>query len=116
MPDELTSTPSQSGLSDNTAGALAYVTIIPAIVFLVAEPYNRSAFIRFHSWQSIFFGIAFVAAHIILGIIPVIGWLILLLLDVAFLILWIMVLLKASKGEKYKLPFIGAFAEKQAGA
>jgi hypothetical protein len=33
------------GLTDNVAGALAYVTIIPAIVFLVLEPYNRNRFI-----------------------------------------------------------------------
>ena len=29
---------------------------------------------------------------------------------------WIIVLLKALKGERYKLPFIGNLAEKQAGA
>jgi hypothetical protein len=28
------------GLADNVAGMLAYVTIIPAIIFLVLEPYN----------------------------------------------------------------------------
>ena len=33
-----------SGLADNVAGMLAYVTIIPAIVFLVVEPYNKSRF------------------------------------------------------------------------
>ena len=32
----------QTGLSDNTAGALAYITIIPAIIFLVMEPYNKN--------------------------------------------------------------------------
>ena len=37
------------GLADNVAGALAYVTIIPAIVFLVLEPFNKKRFIRFHS-------------------------------------------------------------------
>ncbi len=30
-----------AGLTDNIAGMLAYVTIIPAIVFLLLEPYNR---------------------------------------------------------------------------
>ncbi len=43
------------GLTDNVAGMLAYVTIIPAIIFLVTEPYNKSRFVRFHSFQSIFF-------------------------------------------------------------
>jgi uncharacterized membrane protein len=106
----------QSGLSDNAAGALAYVTIIPAIIFLIVEPYNKNSFIRFHSWQSIFLGIAFVAIHIVLGIIPLIGWLILLLLDLGFLVLWIVVILKALKGERFQLPIIGKFAAQQAGA
>src|SRR5258706_16300427 len=46
-----------SGLTDNVAGMLAYFTIIPAIIFLVLEPYNRSRFVRFHAWQSIFFNV-----------------------------------------------------------
>lgn len=111
-----TPAPAQSGLSDSAAGALAYVTIIPAIIFLIVEPYNRNSFVRFHSWQSIFFGIAFVAVHIVLGIIPVIGWLILALLDLAFLVVWIILLLKALKGERWELPIIGKFAAQQAGS
>jgi uncharacterized membrane protein len=105
----------QSGLSDNAAGALAYVTIIPAIIFLIVEPYNKNSYIRFHSWQSIFLGIAFVAIHIVLGIIPLIGWLVLMLLDLGFLVLWIVVILKALKGERFQLPVIGKYAAQQAG-
>ncbi len=40
--------PAAGGLTDNVAGMLAYITIIPAILFLVMEPYNRNRFIRFH--------------------------------------------------------------------
>ena len=43
------------GMTDNVAGMLAYITIIPAIVFLVVEPYNRNRFIRFHCLQCLFF-------------------------------------------------------------
>src|ERR1700726_518977 len=35
------------GLTQTVAGALAYVTIIPAILFLVIEPYNKDRFVRF---------------------------------------------------------------------
>ena len=108
--------PAQSGLSDNAAGALAYVTIIPAIIFLIVEPYNKNSYIKFHSWQSIFLGIAMFAVDIVLTVIPIIGWIILPFAMLAFLIIWIIVLLKASKGERFKLPFIGNLAEKQAGA
>jgi uncharacterized membrane protein len=105
----------QSGLSDNAAGALAYVTIIPAIIFLIVEPYNRNAYIRFHSWQSIFFCVAAFAVHIVLSLIPVIGWILIPLASLGFLILWIILVLKALKGERYQLPIIGKFAAQQAG-
>src|ERR1700722_1954727 len=104
----------QGGLSENAAGAIAYITFIPAILFLIMEPYNRSSFVRFHSWQSIFLGIAVIAVNLVLGIIPVIGWIIAPLLSIGFLIVWVIVLIKASKGERYKLPFIGNLAEQQA--
>lgn len=106
----------QSGLSDNAAGALAYVTIIPAIIFLIIEPYNKNSFVRFHSWQCIFLGVASIAVHIVLGMIPVVGWMILPFASLGFLIIWIIALLKALKGERYQLPIIGKFAAQQAGA
>jgi uncharacterized membrane protein len=104
----------QSGLSDNAAGALAYVTFIPAIIFLIVEPYNKNSYIKFHSWQSIFLGIAGFAVNIILTLIPIIGWILIPFAGLAFLVIWIIVLLKALKGERFKLPFIGDLAEKQA--
>jgi uncharacterized membrane protein len=108
--------PAQSGLSDNAAGALAYVTIIPAIIFLIVEPYNRNSYVKFHSWQSIFFCIAAVAVHIVLTLIPVIGWILVPFVSLGFLVIWIILLLKALKGERFQLPIIGKFAAQQAGA
>jgi len=101
---------------------LAYVTIIPAIVFLVMEPYNRSRFIRFHSFQSIFFAVAWTALWIGLSIIvhiPLLGWLTILiwpLIGLAGFVIWLVLLLKANQGQMFKLPIIGDMAEKQAGA
>lgn len=107
----------QSGLSDNAAGALAYVTIIPAIVFLVVEPYNRNSYVRFHAWQSIFLGIAAFAVDTVLSFIPILGWFVLLpLAMIGFLVIWIMAIMKALKGERWKIPVIGKYAEQQAGA
>ena len=104
----------QSGLSETAAGVVAYITIIPAIIFLVMDPYNRSPFIRFHAWQSIFFGITVAIIHFVLGVIPILGWILLFPVALALLILWIFVMIKASKGERYKIPFIGNFAEQAA--
>ena len=107
-------------MSDNVAGMLAYVTIIPAIIFLVIEPFNKNRFIRFHAFQNIFFHVAWFALWMILafvGHIPVLGWLTILvwpLIGLGGLILWIVLVLKAYQGQMFKLPFIGDMAEKQA--
>ena len=112
------------GLSENAAAALAYVTIIPAIIFLLVEPYNMMLFVQFHSWQSI--GLCFAATllqvmiSIFEGMVHFIPGIVYLFLLVHFAIwlglfaLWIMIILKASKGEWYKLPVLGDFAEKLA--
>jgi hypothetical protein len=63
----------QSGLSDNAAGGLAYITIIPAIVFLIVAPFNKNSYVRFHSWQSIFLAIAWVAADVVLMILELVA-------------------------------------------
>ena len=114
--------PAASGLQDNIAGLLAYVTIIPAIVFLVVEPYNRNRFIRFHSFQSIFLHLLWVPLAVLLGIVGMIPFLGLIslalwpLAGLAFFAAWIICLIKAYGNQQYKLPIIGDFAEKQANA
>ena len=107
-------------LSENVAGALAYVTVIPAILFLVLAPYNHNRFVRFHAFQSIFFAIACAILWIFLGIfshIPFLGWasvLIWPLIWLAGFILWLLLLFKAYSGQKFKLPVVGDIAEQQA--
>ena len=113
-------TSTTGGMSDNVAGMLAYITIIPAIVFLVIEPYNRNRFIRFHSFQNIFFHVSWFVLWVVLamiGHIPVFGWLTILvwpLVGLGGFILWFVLVLKAYQGQMFKLPFIGDMAEKQA--
>jgi uncharacterized membrane protein len=101
---------------------LSYL-LIPAIVFLVLEPYNKRRFIRFHAFQSIFLCLALFVLGIAMSIlwhIPFLGWLVLFLLwpliSLAELILWIILLMKAYQGQMFKLPVVGDMAEKQADA
>lgn len=116
-----TAAPAQ-GMADNVAGMLAYITIIPAIIFLVMEPYNRNRFIRFHSFQCLFFAAALIILHIGLSIFTVVPFLALitfplhLLVSLGGFVLWIVLLLKANQGQMWKLPVIGDLAEKQANA
>jgi uncharacterized membrane protein len=114
MPEET----AQTGLSETAASGLAYLTFIPAIIFLVVAPYNQSANVRFHSWQSIFLSCGLVGVwvlNIILLFIPIIGWLISLVLMLGLFILWIICLIKAFGGQRFMIPIIGPLAAKQAG-
>ncbi|QNI31807.1 zinc-ribbon domain-containing protein [Alloacidobacterium dinghuense] len=117
--------PAAGGLSENAAAAIAYITIIPAIIFLVLEPYNRMRLVKFHSIQCIALHVAWIAVwiaitimHVVLHFVPFIYVLFLLVdlaISVGFFIVWLLCILKASKGEYFKLPVIGDFAAKQAG-
>jgi uncharacterized membrane protein len=116
----MTESTTQTGLSDNGAGALAYFTFVPAIIFLVMPPYNQSPTVRFHAWQSIFLNVAAFAIWIvlvILGRIPFVGFFAFLIMIAAWLamfVVWLIVVLKAVNGQKLKLPIIGDLAEGQA--
>jgi uncharacterized membrane protein len=114
-----------SGMASNIAGMLAYFTFIPAIIFLVLQPYNKDQYVRFHAFQSLFFNVAWIVAWIamvilgmILGTIPVLGLIIHLVLDLALFIggfvLWLILVIKAYGNQKFHLPVIGNMAEEQA--
>ena len=107
-------TAESGGLSDTAAGALAYVTIIPAIVFLVMAPYNTKPFVRFHAFQSIGLAIVWFCLGIIM-VVPILGWIIGAIGMLALLICWILSIVKASQGSYFKLPVISDFAAKQSG-
>ncbi|MFQ5406079.1 MAG: DUF4870 domain-containing protein [Candidatus Micrarchaeia archaeon] len=110
--------------------ALCYLfSWITGIIFYFLEKDNK--YVRFHAMQSImlgfvifltklFFG-ALAISSIIAGVFTLgIGTLIALpiialsggILALAYFIVWILLMYKAFKGEKYKLPIIGNYAEK----
>ena len=111
-------------LPEIMAGALAYF-LLPAIVFLFIEPYNKNRFVRFHSFQCIGLWLAGVVAGailrvvgVVLFLIPLFGhlliWLLSMVVSLALIMIWIVLVVKALQGEMYKLPLIGDFAERQA--
>jgi uncharacterized membrane protein len=117
---------SAGGLTDNVAGLLAYL-FIPAIIFLVVEPYNKNKFTRFHSFQDLFFvgaqiviWIALIILSSVLAFIPILGhiaaFLLWLVIGLGFFVTWIVLMIKAFQNQMWKLPIIGDMAEKQANA
>nr|WP_255647946.1 DUF4870 domain-containing protein [Pseudalkalibacillus hwajinpoensis] len=111
----MTPTPrkTSSGLEENVAGLLAYVLgFVTGIIFLLIEKENK--FVRFHAMQSIVVFGAFFIASLVLNVIPVIGTIVsVLILPPLSLIVWIVLMVKAYQGNRYKLPVAGDFSEKQ---
>ena len=108
-----TAAASALGIPENVAGMLCYI-FLAAIIFLLVQPYNRNRFVRFHAFQSIFLSVAWLLLHGVV-MIPWIGWFLWPVANLAFLIAWIVVLIKAYQGAFFKLPVIGDLAEQQAG-
>ena len=114
--------PNQTGLSDNAAGALAYLTFIPAIIFLLVEPYNKNSYVRFHAWQCIFLSIAAFAINMVLTVVmgilfaftPYLHLAFWPLIQLCWIIVWIICLLNAVNGKRFMLPIIGPLAAQQA--
>lgn len=112
-------------LPRRVAGALAYFSVVPAIVFLVVDPYNKDRFLRFHSFQCIGLSLAALAVVIairvlgtILFFLPLLGHLLVFLLSMTailgFFVTWVVLVVKAMQGEMLKVPLLGAFAEQLA--
>lgn len=102
---------SSTGLEENIAALLSYVLgWITGLIFFLIE--KESKFVKFHAMQSIITFAALMIISWILAFIPVIGGIISLLLSVLALVLWIILMIKAYQGEKFKLPIVGDLAEK----
>src|SRR5258708_12105240 len=103
-------------LPETLAGALAYF-ILPAIVFLLVEPYKTNRFVRFHAFQSlgallasVIVGAILRIAGVVLFFIPLLGhllvWLVSMLFSLAFLMICILMILKALQGDISNPPLV----------
>jgi uncharacterized membrane protein len=63
--------------------------------------------------QSIVTFLALFVISMIIGFIPILGWMLSGLLGLIGLVLWLLLMFKAYQGEMYKLPIAGDLAEKQ---
>lgn len=114
----------QSGLSENTAALLSYVLgWLTGLIFLLID---RRPYVRFHAAQSL---VTFGGLHIIrivLGVFFGVGWwyyggsigigaLLLGALGLLTFVLWIVCMVKAYQGVRFKLPIAGNIAEGMAG-
>ena len=114
-----------TGLPSNVAAAIACIPLVGGIIFYILE--KQDNFVRFYAMQSIIFGgvwilcwLVYAVAHTILGSIPAIGLFFAIILgiawaliSVAFLVIWIVAMVKAFTGVRWEIPYIGPIARKQ---
>jgi uncharacterized membrane protein len=116
-----------TGLPSNVAAALACIPLIGGIIFYILE--KRDNFVRFYAMQSILFGgawflfnIASKIVFVIFSSIPAIGGLLVCLwaviqaiVQLAFLVIMIVAIVKAFSGVRWDIPYVGPIARKQVG-
>jgi len=109
------------------AAALACIPLIGGIIFYIVEKHDT--FVRFYAMQSIIFGAAWLLFNIvsrilflILWSIPAIGGILVFfwgiiqaLVHIAFLVVWIVVTIKAFTGVRWDIPYVGPVARRQEG-
>lgn len=113
-----------SGLPENVAGALCYLLgALTGIVFFIID--RERAFVRFHAVQAIGITIAWIALSIVLsivgmvlGFIPVLGWILGLLLSLGLglggFALWLWLMYQAYQGRSWEVPVLGPHVRKLA--
>ena len=100
------------GLDENLEAAGAYVFgFVSGIVVYVLEKDNK--FVRFHAMQSIIAFIALFIINTLVEVLPYYLWFLSTIVGLIGFILWIVLMLKAYQGEKFKLPVVGQIAEGQ---
>jgi uncharacterized membrane protein len=111
-------------LTENVAGALAYLTFIPAIIFMCIEPYKRNRFVLFHSIQCLSSWVILLLVAAVLRFtgaavfrLPLVGpplvFMVPVLAVLAAFLIWLVLVIKAFQGEMFKLPLLGELADRR---
>jgi uncharacterized membrane protein len=115
----------KSGISENFIAAVSYITFVPAIYFLIIPRYNKSSYIRFHSWQSLILDVFAFLISVVLSVLVLPSvhnptyatWVEYVIMGAwgLWFGLWVVTAIAALKGKKFKIWIIGNLAAKQAG-
>lgn len=102
------------GLDPKVLSVLAYFLWLVGGIVLFAT--SKNPFVRFHAMQSILFSIVVAILEVLLIIFGFLFWfllgVILYLVWAAVFAVWILLMIKAYQGERFKLPIIGQLASK----
>jgi uncharacterized membrane protein len=106
-------TPASSGVSDESRLWSALCYVFPVLMFLlvyISEDKKKDKFLFFHAWQSLLLGLG---TWLVAMVIAVVTFGIGALCFPVMLLVWLYFAYKAYQGERFVLPVIGEYAEKQ---
>ncbi len=99
------------GIDENIESLLCYVLgWVTGLVFFLLEKENKT--VRFHAVQSMVVFGALSVLQIVLAALRLPGTLLLPVIGLIGLVLWVLLMVKAYQGERFKLPIAGDIAEK----
>ena len=99
-------------MDEKIEGALCYLAWwVTGLIFILLEKDNK--FVKFHAMQSLLTFLALTVLIFVLMWIPFFGWILAGLFSLLSIILWIVLMIKAYQGEKFKVPIIGDIAAQQ---
>ena len=109
MEEQNENKPASSDVEKNKALAIVgYIFPILFFIPLITEDGKKSPFAKFHANQQLVLLIGWVVVNVLGGIIPVLGWFVIWPIGTIFLIIVaIMGIVNAAKGEMKELPLIG---------
>jgi len=100
-------------------GTLCYLAgVLFPIIYLSSEPYKSNSFLRFHSFQSVLFMLFWTALTILNNSVRFqMRWVntLLFIFWLFCFVTWIVLMFKAYRGQRVKLPVVGNLAERWAG-
>ena len=99
-----------AGYDPKTIAIIAYLTIIGLVIAFVLNNDRKQEFSTYHIKQSLGLVLCSIALFII-GMIPILGWIISFLGSIFLLVLWIMGLLNAINNEAKPVPILGKYFE-----
>ena len=116
-----------TGLPSNVAAALACIPLVGGLIFYILEKHDQ--FVRFYAMQSIIFGGIWLLFCIVTSIVGSILWSIPVagaifgalwafasaLVQLGFLVIMIIAMIKAFTGVRWDIPLVGPMARKQTG-
>ena len=104
-----------SSADDGKACALLSYFLVGIIWYFADDKMRENAFAKFHAKQALVLlitSVIFSVAASILVWIPILGWFVIMIVQLGILIVWIIGLINAASGKEAALPVIGQFAEK----